>query len=408
MMDVPVIASLLAVPGLAAADHQVILLGVQLEGKPVVWGEIAAASTPLLPHYPDGLDAAAALHTLHSLIIPALQGQRLDSFRALAAKIEALRETITLTRTISPSPDDKPTFSRRALLTGDLSPPSPRQETYQIERPLHPAILYGVTTALLAAASLAHNCPISHLIAREYNLPQPEQIVPLHAELVGPQSARLSLQQRAASLGFSLEAKAAAAQMGPQSEKLQQFVRQLQQLIVQMAAADHYPVIYLDLQGGMGVIYAQNEGKILGAVYGLQQAARPVSLWLADPVRLPDFQAQRAKMVALKEMIRFRGVDVKLIAGWGVTDATAAQQFLQEKAADGVCLNVHQIGSIAQAVEAALLVKEQEGKVLLCGRDPHLIAPLALAVRPDLTFLCSSHDGIAPLHNQMIRILFSG
>lgn len=402
MSSVPTISSVLVVPGLNEGKQQQVSLGLVLDGKTVVWGEIAAAlpSSSSSPPDPDNLESI-----LHENIIPALQGQKLDQFRRLSALVAQLRLSVIQSRTL-PAAIDIPQFSRRDLLTANLEKPSgSRTEQIVVEAPLPLAVRYGVSKALLAAASQTYHLTPSQLLAHEYHLPQPDNPVPLHAELVGEQSAQLSLRQGVASLGLRVTSEGAAALLGTQGEKLQRFVRQLKQLMQNTLEVEHYPGIYLDLQGGLGQLHDNNVGKILGALYGLEQAAKPVRLRVADPVLLPDPVAHHTKMAEIKALLKLRGMSLQLIARVGVADAAAGQTVLAEGAADGVCVEVEQVGSLHQVVEAVLVAKERGAGVLLCGREPHLIAHLALATRPDLTFLYPGRDGIAPLYNEITRTL---
>ncbi len=392
---VPTLSSVLVVPGLNDGKRQVVSLGLVLDGERVIWGEIAAATPTSLP--------LPAL--LHQKIIPILQGQPLDQFRRLDQLVADLRETITLTRPLPPV-DDTPKFSRRDLLTASLDRPTgPRTERVKVETPLPLALRYGVSKLLLAAAAQAHTLTPAELLAHEYHLPRPDAPVPLHAELIGPQSAQLALQQGVGSLGLRIAAEDAAALIGPQGEKLQRFVRQLKEVIVKARPQNNYPTLFLDVQGGLGQLYDNQLGKILGALYGLEQAAKPVPLRLADPVRLADGATQPPKMAEIKELLKLRGMALQLIARVGVDNAAAAQTFLSEQVADGICVDLEQVGSLAQAVEMVLAAKEKGRSVLLCGREPDPLAHIALATRPTAVFLYPGQDGIAPLHNEMARIL---
>ena len=85
------------------------------------------------------------------------------------------------------APPPEPRLSRRDLLLGparlwqslgseDKSPAtSESTETVTVERPLHRAIRYGVSQALLQAAAWARGVTMAEVLAEEWGLPRPER-----------------------------------------------------------------------------------------------------------------------------------------------------------------------------------------------------------------------------------------
>jgi hypothetical protein len=140
----PAIASILTVSGLATNQGQghprtgrVALVGVVLDDGRVGWGTCPLGLVADPDWYPDQPEVAQAAAVMSDLASPALQGRPLDDWVALAERVEALIETVTITRTL-PEVEESG-LSRRAVLTGRLQKPAEAPvERVTIERPFWP------------------------------------------------------------------------------------------------------------------------------------------------------------------------------------------------------------------------------------------------------------------------------
>jgi methylaspartate ammonia-lyase len=417
MVQQPLITSLLTLsaPGplfqtpQGLRPREMALVGLSVAGKGMVWGDCL----PTAEHAPS-FHAEAERHTLETAVWPRLENQPLTSFRALMAAIEALTETVTLDEA-APEPFPGPRqLSRRALFGGLLNPAGqrngqPPMRTITVERPIHPALRDGLSQALLAAVALARGQQEVEVVAQEYGLLQPTAAVPLHLEAGHLPPAHIA-HYPAASLGYTTGVGNDEAEFGDNGARLQRRVRDWQAQIKAIAPPDNLPTICIDVRGGLGRLFANDAGKILGAVHGLETAARPCALCLANVFSLPDRVQHIEALGRLKEYMRFRRLTTQLVVADGVENADDAQAFIQAGAADMVRLDAARLGGLHQAVEAALVCRQHGVAVWLDGRDSvpgpaaRLLAHVALAVQPALVS-AGDDAGLVGLHNEMSRIL---
>lgn len=381
----------------------------------MVWAACPAVPAGL-EAYPELFDAAAAADAIRQEATPALVGQSLRAFRPLAAALEALRETVTVTWRETPIPHEKNGVSRRTLLTGLLRddegpagrPPAGRTVEETFDRPLHPAVRYGLSQALLAAVARAQGVTPAELIADEYGLPRPEAAAPLLSTVGTADATAVACDHRVAGLTIRWPGEDPEAELGRNNGRLQGYLRRLTEYLARTAGADYRPAIHLDVGGGLGALYDHNAGKLLGAFYGLGRVADPYPLVVADPVRMDGRDEQIEMMVELKNYIALRDLSVRLAAGAWVDSPSGALAFLEAGAADLLHLDVVRLGGAHHAVEIALAARERGVGALLQSHGDPAVAHIALALRPE--FLSTGPDyedgrSFAAFHNEMARTL---
>lgn len=460
MNDSPLITSILTAPGLGTSEdkafsnprasqtlgaaspadldtpfsgEEMISVGLVLDGERVAWGDCVAATDMGKSEYATPFPAADGVAVVQKIIAPLLQGQPLIGFRQPAASVEKLKETVTVTRTLpQPEPADERSqpeasdernrrFSRRDLFTGQLwsdeeaGDTSPRTEEVTVERPIHPAIRYGVSQALLAATAMARNLTMAEVVTHEYDLPSPATAVPVHAEVgsLWPQAAEAGIRCRVASLGYTIAGDEVEEELGRSGEILQRQVRQLREriagLTVDSAGQPYQPAIRVNARGGFGTLYQHDAGKILGSLYGLEQAAKPCLLRVVDPVVMDSRQAQIETMLQLKKYVRLRRLSLQLVADSWIRSPDDVSTFLQAEAADVIHLNMARLGGLSQTIEAVLACREQGVAVMLEGSpaESRFAAHVALATQPHLIVARLDRGGIglSSILNEMSRTL---
>ena len=437
MLELPFITAVLTVPGFSwhpdqtaatssQPDPSILSIGLVLDGERVAWGVC-----PFVPGRPFDIDTAR--NSIEQHVAPALQGERLANFRDLAAKIDALTETVTVHEPLpQPEDDNQATkFSRRDLFSGRLWSPGkpglPNQRLHDpteaapltreitVKRPIDAAIRYGVSQALLAAVATMQNKTPAEMVAAEYDVPGPLAAVASHAWVRPPAgdaapAVSALLSRQVASLGYTIAANNDKAPPGVSAESVQQQVRWLQ---TQIAAAGpaYEPVIHLDLRGEFGRLFDANPGKILGALVGLEQAAAPYPVRVVDPAVMDSRPAQIKILRQLKGYLRLRRMRLQLAASAWVDSSVAVADFIEAEAVHAIQLNTPQLGSLHNTIEAVLAGREQGMATLLAGNgwdDGHsarILAHVALAVRPELIIAAEGAGGTALLDNEMARTL---
>jgi methylaspartate ammonia-lyase len=419
-------------------------VGLILDDATVAWGDCVAVAYSGKAGRAPVFRTARGLDTLQRVVAPTLRGRELTSFRELAAELETLTESITLTRPIPPQPQpqqevDDP--SRRQLLTSvaRLLRPYPDDETTReeddvptkqviVERQLHPAVRYGVSQALLKAMALKRGLTMAEVIAQEWDLPRPDAPVPIHAQSGGERylNADKMIVRRVASLPHALVDNI-PEQLGEDGVKLVQYtrwlkeriqelglLRQAQDDVLRQAQDDYRPTIHLDVHGALGQIFENNLGKVLGQLYAMESAAAPYPLRVECPVMMESRQAQIEAMKALREYVRFRKMKVQLVADEWANTLDDIRAFIEAGAADMIQVKMPDLGGVHNSVEAVLACQAGGVGAFLGGScaetdlSARVAVHVALATRPDIIMAkpgMGVDEGVTIVQNEMTRTL---
>jgi len=414
-MTISTISRLLFAPGLdssSQAGRFVGSVGVVLDDRYVVWGDCvcSAEATPL--------STVAARESIESVVSPALVGCKLEGFRGLAGAIESLTEIVTAEEPIPTTEEDSQTdgISRRDLLTGRLRaearPPSPPPTRFVTSgQPLHPALRYGLSQALLAAVAQDQGLSIAEVIAHEYNLSRPTA-VPLLAQLDTnrPLESLPQPSPHITALGYTVPPGDPADILGDNGVILQRFLRILKERVMAMPGWDTLPRIHVDLRGGLGELYGNNTGQMLGALVGLETSVRPLLLLIEHPIGGDSLPEINAKTRELQEFLRFRKVDVELAAG-NIGTLETARTCAQADACTLLNVTPARVGGLAQSAEAVLACRENDKFVMLSAdpgdsaRSLQVLSQVALGLQADFVGVSAECDDITLVHGEMERAL---
>jgi methylaspartate ammonia-lyase len=412
-------------PGFRAIRElaEAISVGLLLDDGHVAWGDCVSVSYSGQAGREPVFRSEQGLATVQRTIAPALEGRELAEFRQLATEVDALTETVEETRPFSrPQPPRGEGVSRRTLLTAparvlqaargeDLSP----VEQVTVERPLHSAIRYGVSQALLHGVALARGTTMAEVIAQEWELPRPNAPVPIHAQS-GPEryyNAEKMIVHRIASLPHAL-VDDIPAQVGQDGGEMTRFIRWLSQRIGQLGGDDYRPTIHLDLHGALGQLYGDQMGQVLGQIYAWQLAAQPYSLRLESPMILSSRQAQIEAFKTLREYVRLRKMSVQLVADEWANSLDDIYSFAEAGAADMIQVKMPVLGSIHSTVEAILACQANGIGAFVGGSyaetdlSARVSVHVALATQPDLIMAkpgMGVDEAISFVQNEMARAL---
>jgi methylaspartate ammonia-lyase len=350
-------------------------------------------------------DPSQAASHVQNLVQPLWQGQPAAVFRPLAQMLLPLTEPFSFIRTIPPKPQPTTgTVTRRGLITGFLAEeetPDPCLEEVMIERPLHPALQYGLTTALLQAVAAVNRESVAALVAREYEETLTETAVPLQITLDDEtiQTARTILITHVASLGYTTSKNNHKAMLGANGERLQRHVREVAAWLPTVDDS-FQPALHLDLRDSFRELFDNDEGKILGALVGLDQAAKPYILHIQNPVWQDSCEEQLKSLEKLKGYLAFRRIKLKLVADAWVDSLADVTDFANSKVCHMVHVELPRLGNLEAGITAVRHLKSQNQSIILSGEDRPLTTHIALATQPTIL------SGSPQLHyNEMQKFL---
>jgi len=426
----PVTSGLHGVREVAKAVSIGLVIGDATEGPPfdglIVWGDCTGTAYPSAAGRAGVFRSADGLAAIRRSVAPILKDREVTTFREMAGEMDALTEKAQVPAPEAEEPDTlrdvaqgaREGLSRRDLLIAPFralqqEPSRARPAYVTVERPIHPAIRYGVSQALLKAVALARQRTMAAVIADEWDLPRPGRPIPIHAQ-TGPdrrRDAERMIVRHVDSFPHAL-VENVPEHLGEDGEQLVGYVRWLKERIAELGGTDYRPAIHLDLHGSLGHIYENNLGRILGYLYRLESSARPYTLRVESPVIMESRAAQIETMKTLREYVRFRGMAVQIVADEWADTREDVQAFVDAEAADMIHINGPQLGSIGNSVEAVLACKQGRVGVLLGGSctetdlAARVAAHVALATQPDLVLARPGLDvgtAVSTMRNEMAR-----
>ncbi len=406
------ITSILTLPGLSTTGQGVgaILVGIVIDNSEITWGTCEDIPANDLPDFQSPFLVDEGIATIKESVVPFLIGQKLTSFRPLATGIESLRETVTISKPKPRSEKRSQGISRRAIITGFLSTSEPEAapalvEQITVERPIHPAIRHGLSQALSSAVAKVQGLTVVEVIAEEFDLPIPSTAVALQMPIQRGQS--LLIHDQVSALAYTVGGTDPEDTIGPDGQQIQHFIRQLQERLVE--SGQHGQItIHLDAGGSLGRLYGNDAGKVLGALYGLEQAASPCLIRVQDPLIMDDLDAQIKALSQLRDYLRMRRMSLQLVAGAKIHTLDDVRAIARAEAAHMLHLVIPRLGTIQELVLAIQACQSNGVGILLEGTSSTFTAQIALATQPDILTYPPDRPGdggVATFHDEMARML---
>ena len=257
-------------------------------------------------------------------------------------------------------------------------------------KPLHTAIRYGVTQALLHATALSHRQTMTEVIAREYGSTIATEPIPIlaschkddHGQLDRVILKRVELLPHAS---FQI----VADHVGLQGEKLLAFVRRVANRVKEIGDADYHPRIHVDLYGTLGELFKMQIEPLADYLGTLREAAGEYQLLVESPMIAPTQDEQLDKFRGLRDLLAKKGIDVGLIADEWCNTLADIRLFADRRAADFVQIKTPDLGGINNTIEAVLYCKSHGMGACLGGtanetdQSTRISTHMGLACRPD-------------------------
>jgi methylaspartate ammonia-lyase len=305
--------------------------------------------------------ASDAVAAVEQVVAPALRDTDLgDGFRTVSARIDAL----------TTGPDNSP---------------------------LHTAVRYGVSQAVLAAVARSRRLSMAEVLRDEYDTGAPLRPVPLYAQTGDDRygNAEKMIIKGVDVLPHGL-INNVAEKFGPSGEILADYVRWLVGRIRDLAPSpDYRPRLHFDLYGCAGLAFNAGTDAVADAGTGIDAVAaylaelgaiaQPYDLAIEHPIDAGSREAQIATFRRLRDALRERGSGVRIVVDEWCNTLDDVRAFVAAGAADVIHVKTPDLGSIGHAAEALLLARAA-GLEAYCGgtcnetdRSAQVSAHLAMA-----------------------------
>jgi methylaspartate ammonia-lyase len=257
-------------------------------------------------------------------------------------------------------------------------------------RPLHTAVRYGITQALLHATALAAKKTMAEIIAAEYGSAISKTPIPILAS--GHKDDPLQLDRmilKRVELLPHASFTIVAAHVGTKGEKLLEFAGGVAKRIAAIGDADYKPRIHLDVYGTLGELFAMRMEPLADYLGRLAQAAQPYGLLVESPIIAATQQEQIDDLKRLRALVREKGIAVGLIADEWCNTLADIKLFADAAACDYVQIKTPDLGGINNSIEAVLYCRANGMGSSLGGtanetdHSARISTHIGLACKPD-------------------------
>lgn len=257
-------------------------------------------------------------------------------------------------------------------------------------KPMHTAVRYGITQALLHATALAHKKTMAEIIATEYGSTISKTPIPILAS--GHKDDPLQLDRtilKRIDLLPHASFTIVKDHVGLEGEKLLAFASSVSKRIKQIGDADYKPRIHLDVYGTLGELFAMKLEPLADYLGRLSQAAGPFHLLVESPVIAKTQEEQIASFKKLRALLKEKGISVGLIADEWCNTLEDIKLFADASACDYVQIKTPDLGGINNTIEAVLYCRAKKMGSSLGGtanetdHSARICTHIGLACSPD-------------------------
>ena len=280
---------------------------------------------------------------------------------------------------------------------------------------LHTAVRYGVTQALLHAASLAGRECIAETVASEYGTEVSTAPIPILAMCPTDQLKQVDkMVMKGVELLPHGSFSNTREHLGPGGQKLLDYAGWVAGRVADLGAPGYSPIIHLDVYGTLGELFQMDAAAIAGFLGRLKEQVGSLELYMETPIIAETREAQIEAFRALRGALEAQGVDMKLIADEWCNTLDDIQAFADADAVDFIQVKTPDLGGLHNSIEALLYCKAKGMGIYVGGtanetdQSARLCTHIALACRADFMMLKPGQgvdEGLMLQTNEMQRTL---
>ena len=284
------------------------------------------------------------------------------------------------------------------------------------DKPLHTAIRYGVTQALLDAAAKSEKMTIAEKIIKDYNLTTKLASVPIFTQSGDDRYNNVDkmIIKGADVLPHAL-INNVDLKLGKEGEILKEYVIWLRNRIIKTnKSLDYKPVLHIDVYGTIGILFNNDVSDMADYLQVLEEEAYPFTLRIEGPMDVEDRTLQIQSLGELKQTLADRGSKLELVADEWCNTFEDIKLFVDHNAADMVQIKTPDLGGVNNIIEAIIYCKDS-GVGAYCGgtcnetdRSAQICTQIAMACAADQCLAkpgMGVDEGYMIVFNEMNRVL---
>lgn len=257
---------------------------------------------------------------------------------------------------------DAMAFDQNATLLGSLEPGEAGGR-------LHTAVRYGVSQALLNAASRATRRTPTDVLADAYGVVPAADPIPVFGQSGDERyvNAEKMMIKGVPVLPHGLFNS--VEKVGEDGEKLTEYLEWLSERATELGPDGYDPRFHVDVYGILGEVFGPPYDREEVTTYfeELREAADPYPLQVEGPMDAESRAAQISAMAELREGLATAGVDVDVVADEWCNTLDDVRAFADVGAADVVQVKTPDLGGIQRSAEAVLYCEGTDTRAYLGG-----------------------------------------
>lgn len=281
-------------------------------------------------------------------------------------------------------------------------------------RPLHPAIRYGVTQAVLETVARDRKVTKAEVVASEFGVQVSSTIIPIYAQTGDERYTNVDkmILKRVDILPHGL-INNVRDKVGANGEKLLEYVGWVSKRIRELGESGYHPKIHIDAYGTVGYALNNDINAVADYLGKLQTAAAPFEFIIEMPIDLGSKEAQLQGMGELKRAIKSKGIDVKLMIDEWCNNLDDLKQWVDSGTIDKINVKTITLGGVQNIAGSILYCNEHgvgammggtcnetEISAMMCAHIAMATKPEAIAARPGM----GVDEGLMTVFNEMARI----
>lgn len=281
---------------------------------------------------------------------------------------------------------------------------------------LHTAIRYGLTQALLDAASKAKKVTMAEVVKEEYNTEVTLQRVPIFTQSGDDRynNADKMIIKGADVLPHGLFNNI-EEKLGLKGELLLEYVEWLRDRVNEYKMTEDYnPTFHIDVYGTIGGLLNDDTVAMADYLQTLEEAAKPYKLRIEGPMDVGSREKQMEALRDLTALLDERNIHVELVADEWCNTLDDVKYFADNKAGHMIQVKTPDLGGINNSIEAIMYCNEAGVGAYLGGtcnetsRSAEICTNIAIAcgatqvlAKPGM----GVDEGIMIVNNEMNRVL---
>jgi methylaspartate ammonia-lyase len=234
--------------------------------------------------------------------------------------------------------------------------------------PVHTAIRYGITQALLAAVAHQRQVTMAEVVRDEYETGVTLAPVPVFTQCGDERYHNVDkmILKEADALPHGL-INNMAERLGADGKLFEAYLRWVRDRVLALRTREDYaPVLHFDTYGTIGLAFGMDTTRMADYLSRLADLAAPFRLRVEQPMDAGSREPQVEAMSKLRAALRERGAAVEIVIDEWCNTMDDIRVFTDAQAADVIHVKTPDLGGVNNTIDALLYVRRQ-GLATYCG-----------------------------------------